>query len=160
MGGRKWMQCVGVCFLVAVAIFMMGERVAQAQPPSGDYCFTVRMLQTEDGPTDKRVLARVRFAPLDDQIAAMHGYVTVAGDNPYILTGMGNQVGEGSVYINLNTTQKHKSEPWVDTGVMQMKLNPDTLGGTFTEIRTDYNTSTGEFMNGYTSGTVSQRNCP
>lgn len=160
MSGRKWLQLAGVCFLVAVAVLLTGGRTVSAQPPSGDYCFTVRQTMTEEGAVDKRFMARVHFSALDDHVASLHGYVLISGDNPYILTGIGNQVGTGFVYVNVTSTQNHKTEPWVDTGIMQMKLRADTLAGTFTEVRTDYNTVTKEFVNGFSSGTVAPRTCP
>ena len=157
MRGRSILLLVAIAFSLLTAFTVP---TVQAQIPKGDQCWTVRVTQTEKGPvpaaTPMIFTVKMHIVPQDAFQATVSGFVNEPGNNPFILTGTAALVNS-SIYLNLATSQAHRSEPWRDSGVMQAVLSPTTLGGTFWEIRNDYNTSTRQFVHGYSAGTLTKK---
>lgn len=155
--GTRW---IWLGLMVAAVVLLAGNRPAQADPFTGDVCFTVHVLQSEAGAEDTRYVMRAHSTALDEHMSSIYGYALNAGDNPTVVAGIANQVGTGSIYVNLDWTYNQKSPQKIKTGVMQMKLNPTTLSGTFTLVATKFDPATGLFKQGFDSGTVAPRSCP
>ena len=153
-------KTVSFLAIILFIFFMFGVRMASAQLPSGDMCWTIKITQNEKGPTSMTRAVKMHMVPLDSQQASVSGIVSIPKNNPFLLMGTASRVGS-SLILNLTTTQKHKSEPWRDTGTMQATLNPTTLSGTFWTVSKDFNTVTHEFTDGYASGTLTKKaTCP
>lgn len=153
----RWVR---VGLLVVAVLLLANGGAAWAEPLSGDYCYTVRILETEDGQADQRVLLRLRSAALDNEMSGLHGYILQPGDNPIIVSGIANQVGTGAIYGDLNWTYIQKSTAKTRAGVMQLKLNATTRAGTFFLIYNKFNPADATFGSSYMAGTATPRTCP
>ena len=90
------------------------------------------------------------------------GYVTVAGDGPFVLSGSGYTNTTGALVFTLSGSQKHigTNSAWRDIGVMNVNINRITLNGTFFGISNDFNTSTRLFDKWFTAGTLTRTGAP
>ena len=85
------------------------------------------------------------------------GYVTVAGDGPFVISGSGYMTGTTLVFT-LSGSQKHigTNSTWRDIAVMNVSINKTTLNGTFFGISSDFNTSSRLFDKWFNAGTLTR----
>ena len=127
----------------------------------GKLCFTFTITERQTGPVSGQAFtAKLDTTFLGGDSYAFNGYVSVADDGPFVVTGSGVMVGT-VLYINFHGTQKHTSESWRDTGTNQTQLDLSTLSGTFYEVGHDYD-PVGKTWDStrFTAGTVRMVTCP
>jgi hypothetical protein len=154
-GMRKRFLPVG---LMVLGVFLISGVLhsAHAALPAGDMCWKVTKTQSEKGLVNpaQTFTVRMHLKALDASMGAAYGYVTVPGDNPFILSGNYFKIG-ANIYLNMVISQKH-TNTWRDSGTMQITLNASTLSGTFYEIRSDFDTKAKVFDSGYSSGNITK----
>jgi hypothetical protein len=124
-------------------------------------CWSVAKTADQDGPVDppETFLIRAVLSNIGVDIYSLHGYVVVADDNPFLFNGSGVLLNN-ELFITASGAQEHMNNPWRDAGVMQFRVNKDTMGGTFWGTRLDFNTSTRQFDQAYSAGTFTPVSCP
>lgn len=90
-----------------------------------------------------------------DEFYMFQGYVSLADDEPCIMTGSGVVVGN-SLLLTLSESQTHNDSAWHNSGVMHVALDRSSLNGTFYDISNAFNTTTRHFHETFTSGTLSR----
>lgn len=158
----RTMRISGSLFgVLLVAFFLLHARDAMAQSYMGKFCWNVTVTERWPGPwTPKTILASFDVMHMGGVSYALQGAVLLPDDNPFVLTGAAHIIG-GHIYMNLMTTQTHASEPWRDTGVMQVKLALSNLNGTFYEVSNAFNPSSPfDDPLGYAAGTLTFTSCP
>jgi hypothetical protein len=150
----------GLVVAVFVMVFVAGTMgVSEGQLVTGDYCWTVRVTQDEEGAvTVPAMTVKFHITVLDPTNVVMAGKVNVAGDDPFTIMGVGTVMGANLV-ANLTTSQIH-GDGWRDTGVMRATIKASDLSGTFYEIGHDFDTASRGFDQRYTSGRLVPRKCP
>ncbi len=124
---------------------------------NGDICYKVRYTQRETGAVNESINIKLHVKSLDANTCVAHSVITVPGDNPAFVSGTCS-IGPTNIYLNLVETQVHK-ENWVDSEIMQVRLDPATLNGTIRVFSHDYDTMTHSFGDGYASGTLTKIVC-
>jgi hypothetical protein len=126
-----------------------------------DYCWNVRITQDETGPvTAPLMLVKLHIVPIGNGTTAiMNGRINIVGDAPFMLNGVA-AVGATFITANLTSSQKHTTNGWRDTGVMQVNINNSTMNGTFYEVGNDFDSTNHVFGPHYASGTLITRTCP
>jgi len=147
--------------VVLVAFFLFHAPDAMAQSYIGNFCWNITVIERETGPVSPETfLARFDVMHMGGVSYALQGAVLLPDDNPFVVTGAAHIIGS-DIYMNLTGTQAHASEPWRDTGVMQVKLALSNLNGTFYEVSNDFNPSSPlDDPRGYAAGTVTFTSCP
>lgn len=155
---KKWS---GFFSLVLLVFILFPTPSAIAQSYIGTFCWSVTVTEKETGPISPpdTFLSKFDVVYLGGASYALQGKALPPGDNPAILAGTAHIIGS-DVYMNLSLTQTHVSEPWRDTGAMQVKLSLPGLNGTFYEVGNDFNPSTRTFGPHYSAGTVTLTSCP
>ena len=150
----KW-----VCLLLTlVAVLFLSVESVPAQIFKGNMCFDVRITEDEGGQVNKAITAKMHAVALDQIQSTVSGVVQSPDDGPFVMTGMAVVQGK-SIFINLTVTQAHPSEPWRDTGIMQIRLNSTTMKGSMWTIGHDFNTQNPIFDSTYASGTIAKVAC-
>lgn len=153
----------------ALVVFTMllvvsAASVSEAVFGEGDFCWTVKITQTEQGPVAiPGMLGKFHIKSLDPATFVMTGLVTVPGDNPFILTGTAAKIGT-KIFANLVGTQDHKVDQggglWRDMDIVRATIDSATLSGTIFGVGDSFDRSTRVFDQMYSSGTLTPRACP
>jgi hypothetical protein len=124
-------------------------------------CWSAAKTADQDGPVDppETVLIKAALSKIGVDLYSLHGYAVVPDDNPYLFNGSGVLLNN-ELFITASGAQEHKNNPWRDAGVMQFRVNKDTMAGSFWATRLDFNTSTRQFDQGYAAGTLTAVSCP
>jgi hypothetical protein len=125
---------------------------------SGDFCYKSHVTQRDTGPVNETFTLKIHVKSIDESTCVTTMLVAVPNDNPFFSSGT-CIISSSIIYINFTGIQLHKVN-WVDTSILQMKLDRVSLNGTFSEISHDYNSSTHSFSEGHASGTVTKIGCP
>jgi hypothetical protein len=150
--------------LAVLAVVFLTGGASYGKPINGTYCIQVHKTADENGLTDQYFNATFQISPAGGAASknAVNAFGRVAppDDDPFILTGSGIILGT-RLYMNLISTQHHTSESWLDSGVMQVRidLDKDDWSGDFYEIRNDLNTETPQVAHGFSLGTLSKVSC-
>jgi len=121
---------------------------------NGDICYTVHVTQRKLAPADETFTGKLHVKKLNSKNCSVYLLAPQPDDGPAVFTG--NCIIADKIYINMVETQVHTSEPWVDSEIMQVTLEPATLSGSFHQVSNDYNTSTGDTDHDYATGTFSK----
>lgn len=145
--------------LVLALLISAGISSVEASDYLGELCWSFHKTEDENGPTDETFLARLGVNYTGGSNYILQGIVDIPDDNPFIFNGTAVIIGN-EIFTNLNGSQEHSTNPYRDTGILQMRLDATTLSGTFWQNRLDFNISTRKFDNCYGAGTVTLTTCP
>jgi hypothetical protein len=128
----------------------------------GETTWTVTVNERETGSVTPQVISMTgAISKLGTNYYLFQGSVQMQGDNPFIVAG-GGSIVNGTLYLNLATTQKHTdnqdsgTNSYRDTGTMHVEITDLTnLSGTFYEVQHDFDRVSKTFSEGFTAGTVS-----
>jgi len=150
----KW-----VCLLLTLAavLFLSGESV-RAQSLNGNMCFAVQITEDHGGPVNKAFVTKMHAVAQDKVHSTVSGVMQFPDDGPFVMTGMAVVQGK-AIFVNLTVTQAHTSEPWKDSGIMQIRLNSTTMKGSIWTIGHDFDTQNRVFDSTYASGTIAKVAC-
>ncbi len=149
-----------VIFLAMMVMFLFSNIPSVfAGDYLGEFCWLSHITESDGGPVDETYIARYGVTHIGAPYYMLHGMVEVPGDNPLISQGTAKVIGN-EVYITLNSAQEHTPSPYRDIGTGQAILNVSTLNGTFWSISKSFNTSTREFSDFYSAGTMTLTPCP
>lgn len=153
---------------ILTGFFPSDVTMAIAGANTGEVCWSMYVIQTEDGPATATeqgpFIARYRMTHTGGSYFILQGTITVPNDNPVLHFGSAVRI-DNEILITMNTSQDHNSSnpsdaPWRDTGTLHIRLDATTLNGTFWQNGLDFNTSTGQFSQEYSAGTVTFTACP
>ncbi len=99
------------------------------------------------------------ISKVGDEFYLFQGYVTIGTDGPFVISGSGFMMDTDLVFT-LSESQKHTDDNWCDSGVMHVRVDKSTLNGTFYDIGHDFDTSTRQFGERFTAGTLTRSGPP
>jgi hypothetical protein len=150
--------------LLMLTVVVFSVEVSHGRPINGTYCMQIHKTADENGTTEQTFNVTLQMGPAGGAASRSavnaYGKVVPPDDDPFIVTGSGVILGT-KLYLNLTSTQHHTFEPWLDSGVMQvrMDLDKEDWSGDFYEIRNDLNTETSQVVHGFSLGTVAKVSC-
>ena len=155
------MKAGSMVFLVTlVALLAAGPPMAAAQTYLGEVCWSVLETENESGPTSKSPgVLRAGVTTIGAGYYFLQGHVTTA-DNPFFLHATGVIVGT-EIWITGSDAQDHTpTKPYRDGGVMQVRLSPSNLSGTWWDVYSSFKTTDRSLSPGYGAGTATLIACP
>ncbi len=152
-----------IAVLALTALMILGLSVSNALAGStviylGKTTWTLKITDATDKTNiGASAIVTGGISKVGDEFYLFQGYVTLAGDGPFVLSGSGYMTGN-TLFFTLSSSQKHTSNKWCDSGVMRVSISKLTLGGTFYDIGTDFNTDTRSFgLHRFAAGTLTRK---
>lgn len=162
-GEECFSKRVFMVLLMPIIVFLSAG-ASYGKPINGTYCMQVHKTADENGTTDDYFNVTFQIGPAGGAASRSainaYGKVTPPDDDPFIITGSGVILGT-KLYMNLTSTQHHTSESWLDSGIMQVRIDlaQTDWPGDFYEIRNDLDTATSQVHHGFSLGTLSKISC-
>jgi hypothetical protein len=146
--------------VAAVLFYLLGLSVINATADYlGEFCFSGHVTTSDKGPRDDTYIERMKITQIGDNAYNVQGIVEVPGDNPFITQGSATVIGN-ELFITQSSAQAHATSSYQDIGTSQCRLNLSTLSGPIWAIQKSYNTSSHQFSDFYSAGTMTLINCP
>ncbi len=152
--------------IITVSFFLMillqisgGISSAEASDYLGEFCWSLHVIEEDDGPGDETVLMRIGITHMGGSSYSMQGTVEVSDDNSVVINGSVAVIGN-ELFISGTGSQRHRLLPWRDAVTFQARLDPSTLNGTFWSNILTFDTRAREFDHSYSAGTATFTTCP
>lgn len=149
-----------IVIFLAIVVFCSDIPRAIAGDYMGEFCFTLQETENESGPvTTAPYTFRVGITSMGNNNYTFQGTVQVTDDNPAITGGTGVIIGD-DIFVTMETSQQHLTNPWLDSSAAQVHLTLSTLNGTYWTNGMTFNTQTRVTSTFYRGGTVTFTTCP
>jgi hypothetical protein len=125
----------------------------------GEFCLSIHVTTSDKGSRDDTYIERIKITQIGDNAYNLQGIVNVPGDNPFFTHGSATVIGNDLV-ITQSGAQAHATSSYQDVGTSQSRINLSTMTGTIWGIHKSYNTSTRQFSDFYSAGTITLIKCP
>src|SRR6185369_917450 len=146
----------GILGSLFVVLALLAPASGWSQTYVGKVCLISTLTERQTGAVSAQQFAiELAVTNLGGNTYSVAGALVSPSDGPFVVTGSGTIVGN-ELYLNMTTSQSHSlSHGWMDTGIMQTRLNLASMSGTFYEIGHDFDRVGRTFDNSrYTSGTA------
>ena len=153
---------VSLVIMGVVGLLLLGAPSPGAAQYLGETTWTISKTQNEHGevsPPQTKTLTGA-ITRMGGPYYTMQGYVDLAPDGPFIVSGGGVLIGS-MLYLTLSVSQQHAApNTSSDTAVMHVELNQAALTGSFFIVWHAFDTSTAGlnpiFNSYFTAGTLTR----